>query len=211
MLDSYIFVHKDRLEEVDGCGMKLSGWADRQVFINGEERNFISSLFNPRDNMEKYKSKDYVVVGLNVDIDYCYVAEGFLLKEGYISPDSLSLYTRSIIPAREYILGMYRQPECLISKTILPQEMTISGKALSFPNFYESSETLYLNKIIESLREENPQFNDMALYYYFNSLADKGEIDKVTDESAGTVIFSFKDGRKPVVLTLFKEEALLEG
>jgi hypothetical protein len=89
--------------------------------------------------------------------------------------------------------------------------MTIPSKALSFPNFYESSETLYLNKLTESLSEENPQFNDMALYYYFNNLADKGEIDKVTDENAGFVVFSFKDDRKPVVLKLFKQEVLLEG
>lgn len=211
MLDSYIFVHKDRLDEIDGCGMKLSQWADRQVFINGEERNYISSLLNPRDNIDKYKSREYKVVRLNVDINYCFVAEGFILKEGFNSPGSLTLYTRSIIPAKEYILGMYRQPECLVAKTILSQEMTIPSKALSFPTFYESSETLYLSKLMENLSEENPQFNDMALYYYFNNLAEKGEIDKVTDENAGFVVFSFKDGRKPVVLKLFKQEALLEG
>lgn len=211
MLDSYIFVHMDRLDEIDGCGMKLSQWADRQVFINGEERNYISSLLNPRDNIEKYKSKEYKVVRLNVDIDYCYVAEGFLLKEGFNSSESLNLYTKTIIPAKEYILGMYRQPECLVAKTILPQEMTVPGRALSFPNFYESSEELYLNKLMEGLREENPRFNDMVLYCYFESLCDKGEVIKVADENAGIVIFTFKDGRKPVVLKLFKQEALLEG
>lgn len=211
MLDSYIFIHRDKLDEIEGCGMRLSQWADRTVFVNGEERNYISSLFNPRDNIEKYKSKDYKVVKLNVDIEYCFVAEGFLLKEGFNSPENLSLYTRSIIPAKEYILGMYRRPECLTSKTVMPYEMEIPSKALSFPLFYESSESLYLNKLMENMREENSRFNDIVLYYYFNRMAKNGEIDKVTDENAGIVVFSFRDGRNTVVLTLLEEEALLEG
>lgn len=211
MLDSYVFVHKDKLDEIEGCGMKLSLWADRRVVINGEEKNFISSLLNPRDNMDKYKSKDFKAIKLEVDMLYCYVAEGFLFKRNFQPLHNSSLYEETIIPAKDYVFGMYRQPECLIAKTILPNEMKIPGKGLSFPLFYESSESLYLNKIMQSMREENPRFDDIVLYYYFDNLAKCGEVEKVTDEVTGIAAFSLKDGRKPVVLTLFEQEALLEG
>jgi len=211
MLDSYVFVHKDKLDEIEGCGMKLSRWADRQVVINGEEKNFISSLLNPRDNMDRYKSTDFKVVKLEIDMRYCFVAEGFLLKRDFHSLHNSSLYEETIIPAKDYIFGMYRQPECLIAKTILPNEMKISGKGLSFPFFYESSESLYLNKIMQSMRDETPRFDDVVLYYYFDNLAKCGGAEKMTDESAGIAAFSFKDGRRPVVLALFEQEALLEG
>lgn len=211
MLESYIFVHKDYIDKIDGCGMKLSLWHDRHVILNGEECSYISSLLNPRDDMNKYRSSDYKVVKLKIDIKYCYIAEGFLYENNPEFKKEASLYSKTIIPAKDYVFGMYRRPECLISKTIMPEEMSIAGNSLGFPLFYDSSENLYLNKIIQDIREANSNFDDFVLYYYFDSLARDGKIKKVLNEKAGVVAFTFDDGRKPIVLNTLPQEALVEG
>lgn len=212
MLESYVFVDKKNLDIIEGCGMKLSHWADRSVLINGEEKRFISAYLTPRDNMIKYKSQDYKVVKLEVEIRYCYIAEGFFMNFKSTSGLGNLLYTESIIPAGDYIFGMYRKPECLIAKTILPEEMNIqSESALSFPLFYESSQSLYLSKLMESLREENECFDDMALFYYFDNLAKLGKVKKETDSDGRSAIFSLNNGSRPIVLELKEQEALIEG
>jgi len=212
MLDLYVFIHKDRLEEIEDCGMKLSLWADRSISSNGEVKKYIASYLNPRDNMIKYKSPDYKVVKLEVEMKYCYVAEGFFMDFNSASLSGDSLYKESIVPAKDYIFGMYRKPECLIAKTILPEEMNIQRDgALSFPLFYESSQSLYLSKLMESLREENQSFDDAALYYYFDNLARKGKVKKEMDSSNQCAVFSLDNGCRPIVLAFSEQEVLIEG
>lgn len=212
MLDSYVFVHRDSLDEIEGCGMKLSKWADRSVSINGEEKKYISSYLNPRDNMVKYKSQDYKVVKLEIDMRYCYVAEGFFMDFNSASDLGSLLYAESIIPARDYVFGMYRKPECLIAKTILPEEMIIQSESgLSFPLFYENSQGLYLSKLMEGLREENQSFDDQVLYYYFDSLTKMGKVKKEVGTDRKTAVFSLNNGSRPIVLTLSDQEVLVEG
>lgn len=210
MLDSYIFIRNDELEKIDGCGMKLSDWADRSISINGEDKKFISSYLNPRDNISKYKSQDYKIVKLEVEMKYCYVAEGFLLADEYTSNKCLELYTQTIIPANEYIFGMYRKPECLIAKTILPDEMKVQEIGmLSFPLFYESSQALYLNKLLEGLREENKYFDDLVLSFYYNNLVLEGKAKKQKIENSNIAVFTLNNEKMPIVLA--EQEVLVEG
>lgn len=212
MLDSYVFVHKNSLEEVEGCGMKLSKWADRNILINGEEKKYISSYLNPRDNMIKYKSQDFKVVKLEIDMKYCYAAEGFFMDFKSASELGSLLYAESIIPAKDYVFGMYRKPECLIAKTILPEEMIIQSECgLSFPLFYESSQSLYLSKLMEGLREENQSFDDQVLYYYFDNLTKMGKVKKELGSDGKTAVFSLNNGSRPIVLALSDQEVLVEG
>ena len=46
------------------------------------------------------------------------IAEGALYDE-----ENMSLYESSLVPIREYRLGTYRKPECLIQCTLLPHQI----------------------------------------------------------------------------------------
>lgn len=189
MVDIYFYIPKNKLEYIVDCGLKLSDWFDREIPLNGEMRKCISMLLNPRDDIEKYKSEDYECLKIEVEPQYCYIADRFLYEASEISRNARELYIKTIIPVESYIFGMYRLPECLVLSTLISNQIGVVDKRLDSPVLFESSEKLYTSNMLEIYREENENFNDALLYYFFNKLAEIKKVDKIEDKDKKIAVF----------------------
>lgn len=199
MLEKYIYIPLESLNKVDGCGLKLSEWAERHINFDGVNKKFIRSLLNPRDDYERFKSKDFRCVKLEVEESYCQIAEGALYDESL-----MDLYIKSIVPSENYVLGTYIKPECLISRTVFSHEMKGANKRLTYPIFYENSYRLYISSILESLREKDNKMDEILLYYYYEGLAQRGKTDRIESKEGDVVIFTDKEDNRNVVLNIPK-------
>lgn len=197
MLDTYVYVSLDKLSKVEGCGLKLSEWNNREVEIDGNTKKYISSFLNPRDDEDKFKSKDFRCLKVEVETSYCVIAEGAYYCKGFTE-----LYVSSFIQPHQYKLGTYMKPECLIAKTIMPNEIKGIDKRLSFPVFYENSYKIYINNVLENLREKEPLLDEIMLYYYHENLAQSGKIVKMEDSKAKIAIFTDHDTEQKLVLNI---------
>jgi hypothetical protein len=65
---------------------------------------------------------------------------------------------------------------------------------MDFPVIYTDSEELYINNILQGLKDKNAEVNDLLLYYFFDRLADMGKIDKIENAEAGTVVYKNNSG-----------------
>ncbi len=210
MLDVYYYLPKAHMDEIIGCGLKLSEWYDREVLIGGELKRCISTLLNPRDDPEKYKSDRYRLLRFSVKESYCYVADRYLYQlswdlkstvspgeqEGLGKPEEvpdwkkvLDMYHRSLIPVEEYRFGTLRLPECLVFTTVIGEDIHIEPKGLGVPVLYEDSPKLYLNNVLEGLREQNDEIDEYLLYCFFDKLAEMKRFVKIEDKRKNTAVF----------------------
>lgn len=193
MIDVYFYLQENEAENVLSCGLKLSEWFDKEVIIQGESRRCISALLNPKDDSEKYKSEKLRCLRLELAPEYCYIADGYLYRVAENSPEVMDLYLRTITPAKEYVFGTYRFPECLVTSTIISEQIRLMDKRRDSPILYENSEDLYISNIIESYKEEHDDFNDILMYYFYSKLAEIGKVDKIVDSKNNLALFLNRD------------------
>lgn len=197
MVEVYYYIPAEELDVAVECGIKLSESFDKEVTIEGEKRKCLSALLNPRDDIQKYRSKDKKCIKLEVKSKYCYVAEKCFYQVGLNFPEVMEMYMSSIVPIEEYTFGSYRLPECLVTSTVVGGHISILNKNLDSPILFESSEQLYTNNIIEVYRENNTDINDALLYYFYSKLAEIKKFDKIEDNKSGYSIFiDNKSGKK---------------
>lgn len=189
MAEVYFYVPAGEAGNAVECGLKLSRWYDKEVCIDGCNRKCMSALLNPRDDMAKYRSSEFQCLKLDIPSKYCFVADGCLYRVGLKSSEVMKLFERSILHLENYTFGLYRHPECLITTTVLAEQISILGRKLDSPILFDNSEDLYVNNIIEIGREEHDDFNDAMLYYFFCSLAASGKIDKIEDNENKIAVF----------------------
>ncbi|MGE5329348.1 MAG: hypothetical protein ACM3KR_07565 [Deltaproteobacteria bacterium] len=158
-MDAYLYIPSNEKTDALMCGIKLSSKADKTVEIKGYPTQCISALLNPRDDIKKYKSSAFSCLRIDVSSESCYIAD----KSLYGNKDLKELYSKTIIPPKDYIFGTYRNPECLIPRTILPENLSDADKPLGSPLLYQSSEELYINNLLENFREKYPDFNETIL------------------------------------------------
>ncbi|MGE5472896.1 MAG: hypothetical protein ACM3UU_01605 [Ignavibacteriales bacterium] len=165
-MDAYLYIPSGEKAEALMCGIKLSSRAEKTVVINDYPSQCISALLNPRDEVEKLKSADFVCLRVDINPENCYIAD----KSLYGSKELEELYAKSIISPKDYVFGTYRAPECLIPRTILPESLSVASKAIGFPVLYKNSEELYVNNLIEKFKEMYPDFNEtiISLFIEFN-------------------------------------------
>lgn len=196
MVEVYYYIPVNRAENAVTCGIKLSEWYDREALIEGSVRRCISTLLNPRDDYEKYKSLDYKCLKLEIMPKYCFAADKFLYNAGMAFPGIMEIYDRSIIPVENYKFGRYRLPECLVTSTIISDFVRVLDKRLDSPILFNSSEELYLNNIIESYKETQSDFIDAMLYSFYCKLSETGKVKRMEDTRSGIAIFmDERDGR----------------
>ena len=189
MIEVYYYIPDNKVDETVECGLKLSEWYDKEVAICGESVKCISALLNPRDDYNKYKSEDSTCIKFELPEKYCFVADKYLYNIGKDSTKAMELYLKSIIPVHEYKFGMYRMPECLVTSTILSDQISVAEGKLDSPILYVSSEELYVNNVIEMSREEDSSFNDTLLYLFYCKLNELGRFEKIENECTGLAVF----------------------
>ncbi|NMB32829.1 MAG: hypothetical protein GX992_01125 [Clostridium sp.] len=188
MVEVYYYIPAAEVVNAVECGLKLSVWFDKEVRIGHNNKKCMSALLNPKDDLEKYHSEELRCVKFDLHRRYCYVADRYLYEMGIEHPEIMRLYLDSVMPIENYVFGLYRMPECLITCTVIGEQISLLKK-LDSPVIVASSEELYLNNIIEAYKEEQPNFNDILLYHFYCSLVESGKLEKIEDEGKDTAVF----------------------
>jgi len=189
MAEVYYYVPAKETDHIIECGLKLSQWYDKEVLIERTSKRCISALLNPKDDIKKFNDDTLRCIKMELPFDYCYVADKYLFEVGQSKPEVMDLYYKSIIPLENYIFGLYRLPECLVTTTVIPGQIYVVNKAQDSPVLFNNSEELYLNNLIEINKETYDQYEDMSLYYFYSKLAEGGNITKIEDLDRGIAIF----------------------
>ncbi|MEN2775471.1 hypothetical protein ABCY62_10585 [Acetivibrio clariflavus] len=189
MVEVYYYVPQDKVRDSIECGLKLSQWYEKEVQIEFENKKCLCALLNPRDDMDKYKSPDYKCLRLELYPEYCYVADKSLYELGLQHDEVMKLYMDSITPIKDYIFGMYRLPECLVTTTVIPEQISLLDKGLGSPILFNNSEELYINNLIEDFRQKYDNLNDRLLFGFFKGRATEGEMEMIEKDGNGFVAF----------------------
>lgn len=200
MVDVYYYINVKDIQETIECGLKLSEWYDKEVVIEHENRKCISTLLSPKDDMDKYNSKEFCCVRLEVNSSYCFAADKYLYQQGLNNPQIMNLYKESITSIDQYKYGTYRLPEVLVASTIIGGQITLINKAIDVPVLYDNSEELYINNLFEIQKEEDENFLDSALYFYYLKRSEIGEVEKFEDFNSDMTIFTDKSTRKVITI-----------
>lgn len=200
MVEVYYYVPLKDVENAVSCGLKLSSWAERDVFIDYESRKCLRALLNPKDDLKKYKAEGFECLKIEIPSKYCFVAEGALYGMGVNEDEVMKMYEKTVIPIKEYRFGQYRLPECLITTTVIEGQIKVLDKRLDSPVLFDNSEELYVNNLIEENKEKYPFFNDVMLYYFYCDMVKKEKLHMVEREDENIVIFIDKnEGTKFVI------------
>ncbi len=196
MIEVYLYVPVDEVENIVECGLKLSKWWSKSIIFDGESRNFISALLNPRDNTPDREGCGMRCIKLELPEDRCLIADSWLYELRLEWDKAMRLFLNSIVPAEKYVLGSYRMPECLIESTVMPESIKVVDKRLDSPILYSSSEDLYVNNIIETCKDRCENFSEALLYCFYSKLADEGRLTKIEDDAKGIAVFFKDNGEK---------------
>lgn len=204
MADLYFFVSKRKIEDVVDCGLKLSEWYDREITIPGtsESRKVLKALLNPRDDIKMLKDTNYQCIRLQVELEYCRVADATLYYMGQENSGIMEQYYKNIIPLKEYCFGTFREPEVLVLASVLPEYIKVTGAALDIPLLYENSEKLYLENLMEKQEELHKDSGNHLLYAFFTYLETKGKVTRFEDKDKNNVVFFNTDSEEYIVLRI---------
>lgn len=207
MSEVYYYVKSENVSNIIDCGLKLSTFHNKEVIIGEEKKLCFSGLINPKDDLELYKSTSYSCLKLQVKSEKCFIADRFIYETA--QNQNMGLYYKTIVPIEQYMFGKYRLPECLITTTILAGEASILDKRMDSPVLYSNSEELYINNILQELREQFVETDDALLYYFFDKLADLGKLDKIENSNTGKSVFKNESGKTYCVKTPVLSELYL--
>jgi len=211
MPEVYYYVKSENVSDIIDCGLKLSAYYNKEVVIDDEKKLCLSGLINPKDDLDLYKSNSFKCLKLQVKTGKCFVADRFIYDTFKAQGQDMESYYKTIVPIEQYSFGSYRLPECLVTTTILAGEASVLDKRMDSPVIYSNSEELYINNILQELREQYAEIDDSLLYYFLDKLADLAKLDKIEDSNTGKAIFKNQSGRtycikKPESNNFFNEQ-----
>ncbi|NLC19931.1 MAG: hypothetical protein GX757_12105 [Clostridiales bacterium] len=186
----YYYIPKGRLEDVTECGLKLSEWSERTQATpwNRQARPCICAFLHPLDD-KRSRDNTFSCITLDVPAEDCVVADGDLYQMGLEYPEITDKYVDTMVSLNDYTFGSFRKPECLVFRTILPEQIGFYGKGMGEPVIYENSEMLYVNIILEQYRERNYHFNQVLLYSFLALKEQNSCIDALYSKDRKTAVF----------------------
>ncbi|MBQ9266750.1 MAG: hypothetical protein IJ217_00425 [Clostridia bacterium] len=156
----YRYVLKERADELLKFGIRLSKQFDKEVNLNGYPKPCITGFLNPKDSEYKFQSDEYVGLKIDVPNEYCKVMDTSEIEE-----------TPNIIELDAYQLGAFKNPEVLITTSILPEKISLLDKDIDVPVLYDNSRDLYYScRITEMLDELSPKEAYVVLKNYFDNM-----------------------------------------
>lgn len=156
----YRYVLKEKADDCLKYGISLSKQFDKEIELNGEKKPCITGLLNPKDSEYKFDSDEYVGLKIDIPNNYCRITD----TSGLI--DELP-----IVPIDDYKLGSFKNPEVLITSSILPEKISILNKDIDVPVLYTNSRDLYYScKVTEMLDEMSPKEAYVVLKNYYDSM-----------------------------------------
>ena len=199
-MDVFFYVTKEEKDRVLECGLRLSEWAERKVFLSGVQHNCIRALLNPLDDPKKFHDDNYVPLKIHVNPKATLVAEGVFYDDTLFDHGVNQRYNDSVMPLEKYIFGTYRSPECLLVGTVGSKYFEVMDKLMDVPVLYDSSEALYVAAQMERGKELYSHFEERLLYRYYCTLADKGLYTKHTTIDNEYAIFESTAGNHIVTV-----------
>ena len=199
-MDVFFYVKKEESARVLECGLRLSEWAERKVFLGGVQHACICALLNPLDDLEKFHNEDYVPIKIHVNPKATLVAEGVFYDDMLFEHGVNQRYNDSVMPLEKYVFGTYRKPECLLIGTVGNRYFEVMDKLMDVPVLYDSSEALYVSAQMERGKELYSNFEERLLYRYYCALAEKGLYTKQTTVDSVYAIFESTAGNHIVTV-----------
>lgn len=159
MATIYFYVKSSKLNETLRYGIKLSQNFSHIIPIKNIEKKCMVGLLNPKDDIDKFNSDDYVCLKLNLYLEQCYIINDVSLV---IPPKEYE-----IINIKDYKYGEFESPRVLFSCSILPEEITILNKTIDEPLLFDNSKDLFYEiKIAQMMDELTPSEIYFALCEY---------------------------------------------
>jgi len=187
----YFYVPADSVSDIVDCGIKLSQWYDRELDF-GEphgRRKALRALINPWDDPGKSRDPSYRCIRLELDAAECRVGDADLYRMGLSEPSLMARYLRTLVPLSEYRFCTFRNPECLVFTSILPDQIEVTGKVQDTPVLFENSETLYLGNLLESIEQERQDSGNTLVYAYCRYLESMGGMRCIENRDLGLTVF----------------------
>jgi len=192
----YFYVSAENIDEALECGIALSDFHEKKIFLNGCENKCIVTYLHPADS-KKFGDPSYVALKIIVSDGKGFIADSVLYDQDLYIKTKLDLYLKTIIKCEDYVLGSYRKPECLLTSTVLPEYIEKYDRRRDEPLLYTSSNDLYINRLIGEAHEASSDFDEIALNAYYDRLLLKGKYTNVV----GTYIKAYIDNKTGSVIT----------
>jgi hypothetical protein len=143
----YYYTKKNNTVNLIKYGLRLSKSFDREVNLNGYTKQCITGLLNPKDDLNKYDSDEYDCLKLEMNNSYCKVIDTSFFIENSHSVNYIDL--------EKYILGTFKNPEVLITTSVVPEKISILNKIIDIPVLFENSRDLFyqcrITEMLDSL------------------------------------------------------------
>jgi hypothetical protein len=190
MAGVYFYVPTVKLRDIVDCGLKLSEWYDRELELPGQaSKKIIRALVNPWDDPVKSGDSQYRCLRIEVDPSQCMTGDADLYRMGLKDARIMDRYLKSLVPLTDYRFGVYRNPECYIFTSILPESIEVTGKVQDIPVLFESSETLYSSNVLNRFQELLNDSGNTMVYAYCRYLESLGKMTGIKDDDSGLTLF----------------------
>lgn len=196
-MKAYYFVPASEAEEITECGLEI-GRGEYLVpkFVRNTGKCFAARL-HPGDYASEEFRPDRKCLKIDLSKVRAFIAEEMFLETDLPEEQKQRWFEESILPAEDYKLGTYRKPLCLIANTVLPQAMEEYDSLIDEALLYETSEELYLSRLL-SQAEEDPDFREPALRTYLDLRAAKGKMQSYTERDY--CVYFDTQSRQPYIL-----------
>lgn len=157
----YYYVKKDNTDSFLKFGIKLSENYSSEININGYIKQCFLGLLNPKDDEYKFNSDEYDCLKIDINTDNCNVIDNssFDGEIKHLHPISLKKYT----------FGDFKNPQVVITTSILPEHISILNKDIDCPVLFDNSRDLfYQSKAQRILDEISPKEAYLALRNYID-------------------------------------------
>lgn len=182
------------------CGLKLSEHADREIRLPGEStpRRAMQARLHPGDL--PVRGEGFVCLRIEMDPARCHVGDADLFRLGLTRPALMERYLSTIVPLRDYRFGRFRSPECLVTSSVLADQIAVTGRALDMPVLYESSASLYLQARMAAYEEACKDGGNGLFFAWCRLLESKGLMERFPDETGVLEVFRSKVTGEMLVL-----------
>ncbi len=181
-MKTYFYTTEEIANEAASCGLKLSHVANGTASVYGKEMPCIVTYLHPADCPGDCRGT--AVLKLTLEDGKAFVGEGLFAG---------SRFDQTLIPAKDYRVGTYRNPRCVLICSVFPEQIERYDSAMDEPLFYESSESLYRDTVMSKVQESDT-FRELALRSFYNQEAELGHCDRVEEDDA-VVYVSKEDGK----------------
>ncbi len=181
-MKTYFYTTEEIANEAASYGLKLSHVAERTASVYGKEMPCIVTYLHPADGPKDCKQA--TVLKLTLEDGKAFIGEGLYTGDRF---------NKSLIPAKDYRYGAYRNPRCILICSVFPEQIERYDSAMDEPLFYESSESLYRDAVMSRVQESD-DFRELALRSFYDRETELGRCQRLEEDDA-VVYVSKADGK----------------